>query len=73
MAAPILWAPGIFVLLLQANSHAHKQNSRFKRGILWVWGGGEVPIYYYGRGDSSDFAKLQGTEAPFDQKLQGRA
>ena len=44
MAAPILWAPGIFWFFLQENPHAHKIPPF--RGGCWIFleGGGEVPI-----------------------------
>ena len=52
MAAPILWAPGIFAFFLQDNPHAHKTppfrgggRGFFGRGgvevrilFLWAWG-----------------------------------
>ena len=54
MAAPILWAPGIFWLFLQQNPHAHK-SPPFRGGVLGFFrkGGVEVPILFnfYGRGD----------------------
>ena len=53
MAAPILWAPRISVFFLQENLHVHKI-PRFRGGVFWVWGGGECPFYFYGRGDFSD-------------------
>ena len=45
LAAPILWAPGIFWLFLLENPHAHKI-PRLRGGGAWVCGGGgvEVPI-----------------------------
>ena len=40
MAAPILWAPGIFWLVLMENPHAH-QIPPFGGGGVWVlWKGG---------------------------------
>ena len=41
MAAPILWAPGIFVFFLQENLHAHKIPRLGGWGVFWVRGGGE--------------------------------
>ena len=45
MAAPILWAPGIFWLFLQENLHAYKI-PRFEGFLGSFWRGvvGEVPI-----------------------------
>ena len=34
-------------------SHVHKI-PRFRGGILGFWGGGEVPILFYGREDFSE-------------------
>ena len=57
MAAPILWAPGIFWFFLLENPHAHK--------ILLLGGGGcwgllegggwKCQFYFYGRSDFSEF------------------
>ena len=46
MAAPILWAPGIFGLFLLENPHAHKIPPF--RGGSWFFleGGVEVPILF---------------------------
>ena len=53
MAAPILWAPGIFWFFLLETPHAHKIPP-FKGG---GWGflerRGKCQFYYYGRGDFS--------------------
>ena len=57
MAAPILWAPGIFWFFLLENPHAHKippfgggggGSGFFQRG------GWKCQFYFYGRGDFSD-------------------
>ena len=60
MAAPILWAPGIFWFFLLENSHAHKIPP-FRGGGgggFWVFleggGGWKCQFYFYGRGDFSD-------------------
>ena len=47
MAAPILWAPGIFGLFLLENPHAHKIPP-FRGGVLGFFrrGGVEVPILF---------------------------
>ena len=53
MAAPILWAPGIFWFFLLENPHAH--NIPPLGGVLgFLRGGVEVPILFYGRGDFSE-------------------
>ena len=54
MAAPILWAPGIFWFFLLENPHAHKIPPF--RGGFWVFseGGGGSANFIYGRGDFSD-------------------
>ena len=60
MAAPILWAPGIFGLFLLKNPHAHKIPPF--RGGSWVFlggGGWKCQFYFYGRGDFSDLGRLQ--------------
>ena len=46
MAAPILWAPGIFWFFLLENPHAHKIPPF--RGVCWGFleGGVEVPILF---------------------------
>ena len=54
MAAPLLWAPGIFAFFLQENPHAHKIR-RCRGGILGFWG--ECRFHFYGRGDFSDSCK----------------
>ena len=49
MAAPILWAPGIFWFFLLANPHAHKiPPFRGGGGVLgyFLEGGVEVPILF---------------------------
>ena len=55
MAVPIfnLGAPGILLLFLQGNLHAHKC-PRF-RGIFCPFFVGEVPILLYGRGNFGKF------------------
>ena len=47
MAAPILWAPGIFRFFLLENPRAHKIPP-FRGGGFWVFleGGVEVPILF---------------------------
>ena len=58
MAAPILWAPGIFGFFLLENPHAHKIPPF--RGGFWVFfrrGGWKCQFYFYGRGDFSVFFK----------------
>ena len=47
MAAPILWAPGIFGPFLLENPHAHKIPP-FRGGSCFFWKGGgvEVPILF---------------------------
>ena len=56
MAAPILWAPGIFWFFLLENPHAHKIPPF--RGGFWVFleggGGWKCQFYFYGRGDFSE-------------------
>ena len=55
MAAPILWAPGIFCFFLLENPHAHKIPPF--RGGFWVFlegGGWKCQFYVYGRGDFSE-------------------
>ena len=47
MAAPILWAPGIFWLFLQENPHAHK--------IPPFRGGGVLGFFRRGGGGSANF------------------
>ena len=64
MAAPILWAPGIFWFFLLENPHAHK--------FLVLGGGGgsgfsgrggwKFQFYFYGRGDFSDSNKIKSFE-----------
>ena len=57
MAAPILWAPGIFGLFLLEN-HAHKI-PRFRR-CFFLEGGAEVPILFLCRkAFQSDFGAYQ--------------
>ena len=49
MAAPTLWAPGIFWLFLLENPHAHEiPPFRGGGGVLGFWrkGGVEVPILF---------------------------
>ena len=54
MAAPILWAPGIFWFFLLENPHAHKIPPLRGGGVgFFRRGGVEVPILFYGRGDVS--------------------
>ena len=59
MAAPILWAPGIFGLFLLENPHAHKiPPFRGGGGVLGFFrrGGVEVPILFlWARGFSESF------------------
>ena len=51
MAAPILWAPGIFAFFLQENPHAHKiPPFRGGRGFFWKGGGGSVNFIFMGVG-----------------------
>ena len=52
MAAPILWAPGIFVVL-SAGKPPRPKNPRFRGS--WFFGRGGCQFYFYGRGDFSDF------------------
>ena len=57
MAAPILWAPGMFGFFLLENPHAHKIPP-FRGGVVvFLEGGGgwKCQFYFYGRGDFSDF------------------
>ena len=52
MAAPILWAPGIFWFFLLENPHAHKIPPF--GGGCWDFldrGGWKCQFYFYGRGD----------------------
>ena len=52
MAAPILWAPGIFGFVLLENPHAHKIppfRGGGGRGFFWK-GGWKCQSYFYGRG-----------------------
>ena len=58
MAAPILWAPGIFWFFLLENPHAHKIPPF--RGGCWGFleGGWKCQFYFYGRGDFSEFCVL---------------
>ena len=55
MAAPILWAPGIFWFFLLENPHAHKI-PRLRGGVVGFLegGGGSANLDFYGRGDFSD-------------------
>ena len=47
LAAPILWAPGIFWFFLQENRHAPKI-PRFRGGLgFFFWKGGQVPILFF--------------------------
>ena len=57
MAAPILWAPGIFWFFLLDNPHAHKI-PLFRGGVLGFFrkGGWKCQFYFYGRGDFSDLS-----------------
>ena len=52
MTAPILWAPGIFVLSA-GNPHAHKI-PRFRGGqgswVFWTGGGGSADFIFMGVG-----------------------
>ena len=62
MAAPILWARGKIAFFLQENPPVHKI-PRFRGGgeLFWgFWGGGAVPIYFYGREDFSEINSRQG-------------
>ena len=58
MAAPILWAPGIFWLFCWKTRHAHKI-PRFRGGggvgsrVFWK-GRWKCQFYFYGRGDFSE-------------------
>ena len=56
MAAPILWAPGIFWFFLLENPDAHKiPPFRGGGGVGVSWKGGwKCQFYFYGRGDFSD-------------------
>ena len=51
MAAPILWAPGIFWFFLLENPHAHKI-PRFRGGGSWLFGrsGGSANFIFMGVG-----------------------
>ena len=52
MAAPILWAPGIFWFFLLENPHAHKIPP-FRGGGFWVFlegGGGSANFIFMGVG-----------------------
>ena len=58
MAAPILWAPGIFWLFLLENPHAHKI-PLFTGGVVgfcFFWGGGKCQFYFYVRGDFCEYS-----------------
>ena len=59
MAAPILWAPGIFGLFLLDKPHAHKI-PRFRGGVGFFLEGGvwKCQFYFYGRGDFSKLSEL---------------
>ena len=46
MAAPILWAPGIFWFFLLENPHAHKIPPLRGGSGFFLEGGVEVPILY---------------------------
>ena len=61
MAAPLLWAPGIFALFLQDNLHA-RNIPRFRAGgVFWVFLGGGVPILFlWARGFFCDCRILSG-------------
>ena len=54
MAAPMLWAPGIFRLFLLENPHAHKIPP-FMGGVLGFLErvGWKCQFYFYRRGDLS--------------------
>ena len=56
MAAPILWAAGIFWSFLLENPHAHKIPPFRGGGVLgFLEGGGwKCQFYFYGRGDFSE-------------------
>ena len=49
MAAPILWAPGIFGFFLHENLHAH-EFLRFRWGISVLFGGGSADLIFMGAG-----------------------
>ena len=73
MAAPILWAPGIFWFFLLENPNAHKVPP-VRGGGAWVFlegGVGKCQFYFYGRGDFSQ--KRQHTIVDEENKkhLQG--
>ena len=63
MAAPILWAPGIFAFFLQENPHAHKIPP-FRGGVVGFFGrgGGSVNFIFMGVGifPSYGFNQLSG-------------
>ena len=57
MAAPILWAPGIFWFFLLDNPRAHKIPPFRGGGVLGFLGRGggwKCEFYFSGRGDFSD-------------------
>ena len=56
MAAPILWAPGIFWFFLLENPHAHKIPLFRGGGVMGFFGRGgwKCQFYFYGRGDFSE-------------------
>ena len=74
MAAPIVWAPGMFCFFLQENIHAH-EIPHFIRGggILGLLGeeGGEVPILFYGREDFSENVPRMNTNQTIRATAQG--
>ena len=57
MAAPTLWAPGIFWLFLQEEHRFVQIIPRFGGGVFRYFlggGGGKCELYFYGRGDFSE-------------------
>ena len=53
-AAPILWTTRISAFFLQENLHVHKIPRFGGGGVFWVWGGGGIADFIYGRGDFSE-------------------
>ena len=55
MAAPILWASGIFWFFLPENPQLPIKFLLLGRGLGFLGGGGwKCQFYFYGRGDFSD-------------------
>ena len=78
MAAPILWAPGLFWFFLLENPHAHKippfGGGGGGVGVLLKGGGWKCQFYFYGRGDFSDKLTSQAYPPlmPWGREVGGR-